>query len=47
MVDLLRVGGVTEWRKAAALAETFSVPVASHLLPEIAVHLVAARAPTG
>ncbi|MCE2404602.1 MAG: mandelate racemase/muconate lactonizing enzyme family protein [Dehalococcoidia bacterium] len=42
MVDLLRVGGVTEWRKAAALAETFTVPVASHLLPEIAVHLVAA-----
>jgi L-alanine-DL-glutamate epimerase-like enolase superfamily enzyme len=42
MVDLLRVGGITEWRKAAAVAETFSVPVASHLLPEIAVHLVAA-----
>ena len=46
MVDLLRVGGITEWRKAAAVAETFSVPVASHLLPEIAVHLVAA-APNG
>lgn len=42
MVDLLRVGGITEWRKAAAIAETFNVPVASHLLPEIAVHLVAA-----
>ena len=42
MVDLLRVGGITEWRKAAAFAETFCVPVASHLLPEIAVHLVAA-----
>jgi L-alanine-DL-glutamate epimerase-like enolase superfamily enzyme len=42
MIDLLRVGGITEWSKAAAIAETFNVQVASHLLPEIAAHLVAA-----
>jgi len=42
MIDLLRVGGITEWRKVAAIAEAFNVQVASHLLPEIAVHLVSA-----
>lgn len=42
MIDLLRVGGITPWRKAAAIAEAYHRPVASHLLPEIAVHLIAA-----
>ncbi|MEK7214470.1 MAG: mandelate racemase/muconate lactonizing enzyme family protein [Chloroflexota bacterium] len=42
MIDLLRVGGITEWRKAAAVAETYGVPVASHLLPEVHAHLIAA-----
>jgi L-alanine-DL-glutamate epimerase-like enolase superfamily enzyme len=46
MIDLLRAGGVTPWMKIAALAEAFSRPVVSHLLPEIHVHLVAA-APNG
>lgn len=46
MVDVLRVGGVTPWMKVAALAEAFNLPVVSHLLPEIHVHLVAA-APNG
>ena len=46
MIDLLRVGGVTQWMKVAGMAEAFSKPVASHLLPEIHVHLVAA-APNG
>lgn len=41
MIDLLRVGGITQWRKAAALAEAFNLPVVSHLLPEINLHLVA------
>jgi L-alanine-DL-glutamate epimerase-like enolase superfamily enzyme len=42
MVDLLRAGGVTQWMKIAGMAEAFSRPVASHLLPEIHVHLIAA-----
>ena len=42
MIDLLRVGGVTPWRKAAALAEAFNLPVVSHLAPEIHIQLMAA-----
>jgi L-alanine-DL-glutamate epimerase-like enolase superfamily enzyme len=42
MIDLLRVGGITPWMKVAGMAEGFSLPVVSHLLPEIHVHLVAA-----
>lgn len=42
MIDLLRVGGVTQWVKVAGMAEAFNLPVASHLLPEFHVHLMAA-----
>jgi L-talarate/galactarate dehydratase len=42
MIDLLRVGGIANWMKVAGMAEAFNVPVVSHLLPEIHVHLVAA-----
>src|SRR5499425_1477375 len=42
MIDLLRVGGIANWMKVAAMAEAFNIPVVSHLLPEIHVHLVAA-----
>jgi L-alanine-DL-glutamate epimerase-like enolase superfamily enzyme len=42
MIDLLRAGGVTQWMKIAGMAEAFNKPVASHLLPEIHVHLIAA-----
>lgn len=46
MVDLLRVGGITSWMKAAHLAEGRSKPVVSHLAPEILAHCVVA-APNG
>ena len=46
MIDLVRVGGITQWMKVAGMAEAFNKPVVSHLLPEIHVHLVAA-APNG
>jgi L-alanine-DL-glutamate epimerase-like enolase superfamily enzyme len=46
MIDLIRVGGISNWMKVAAMAEAFNLPVVSHLLPEIHVHLVAA-APNG
>ncbi len=46
MIDLLRVGGIGNWMKVAGMAEAFNIPVVSHLLPEIHVHLVAS-APNG
>jgi L-talarate/galactarate dehydratase len=42
MIDLLRVGGITQWLKVAGMAEAFNRPVVSHLVPEIHVHLMAA-----
>jgi L-alanine-DL-glutamate epimerase-like enolase superfamily enzyme len=42
MIDLLRVGGITQWLKVAGMAEAFNLPVVSHLVPEIHVQLVAA-----
>jgi L-talarate/galactarate dehydratase len=42
MIDLLRVGGITQWMKVAGMAEAFNMPVVSHLIPEMHVHLVAA-----
>ncbi|MBI2492657.1 MAG: mandelate racemase/muconate lactonizing enzyme family protein [Candidatus Rokubacteria bacterium] len=42
MIDLVRVGGITQWLKVAGMAEAFNLPVVSHLVPEIHVHLIAA-----
>lgn len=42
MIDVLRAGGITPWMKIAGMAEAFNLPVVSHLMPEILVHLVAA-----
>jgi L-talarate/galactarate dehydratase len=42
MIDLLRAGGITQWMKIAAMAEAFNLPVVSHLVPELHVHLIAA-----
>ncbi len=36
------MGGITQWMKVAGMAEAFNLPVVSHLVPEIHVHLVAA-----
>jgi mandelate racemase len=44
MPDLERIGGVTGWRRAAALAAERSVPMSSHLFPEVSAHLLAATA---
>jgi len=41
ILDLARVGGVTPWRKIAALAQAHRVPVCGHVVPEIQVHLLA------
>ncbi|HEX4252041.1 MAG TPA: enolase C-terminal domain-like protein, partial [Pseudonocardia sp.] len=42
MPDLDRIGGVTGWQAAAALADVAGMPVSSHLFPEVSVHLLAA-----
>jgi L-alanine-DL-glutamate epimerase-like enolase superfamily enzyme len=42
MVDIARVGGVSQWMKVAAMAEAFNLPIVSHVMPEILVHVVAA-----
>jgi L-talarate/galactarate dehydratase len=42
MIDLVRVGGITQWMKVAGMAEAFNLPVVSHLIPEVHVHLISA-----
>jgi mandelate racemase len=42
MPDLERIGGVTGWRRAAALAAEHRVKMSSHLFPEVSAHLLAA-----
>lgn len=40
--DLQRVGGITGWLRASAIAKDSAVPVAAHLFPEMSVHVMAA-----
>lgn len=42
MIDLVRVGGVSQWMKVAGMAEAFNLPVVSHVIPEMHAHLIAA-----
>lgn len=42
MPDVERIGGVTGWQRASALACAAGVPMSSHLYPEVSVHLLAA-----
>jgi L-alanine-DL-glutamate epimerase-like enolase superfamily enzyme len=42
MIDLCRVGGPTQWMKVAGMAEAFNLPVVSHVMPEMHLHLIAA-----
>jgi mandelate racemase len=46
MPDAQRIGGVSGWLRAAALAHAFGVEMSSHLFPEISAHLLAVT-PTG
>ncbi|MEX0923107.1 MAG: enolase C-terminal domain-like protein [Rhodovibrionaceae bacterium] len=41
MPDLERIGGVTGWLRAAAIAETARIEMSSHLFPEVSCHLMA------
>lgn len=42
MPDLERIGGVTGWMRAAALAQAHGIEMSSHLFPEASAHLLAA-----
>jgi L-alanine-DL-glutamate epimerase-like enolase superfamily enzyme len=42
ILDLARVGGVTPWRRIAALAHAYRVPVCGHVVPEIQLQLLTA-----
>ncbi len=41
MPDVERIGGVTGWMRAAALAQGAGLEMSSHLFPEISAHLLA------
>ena len=41
MLDVMKIGGVTGWLRAAALAQAASLPVSSHIFPETSAHLLA------
>jgi mandelate racemase len=40
MPDFMRIGGVTGWMRAAALAGAAGVPISTHLYPEVAAHVM-------
>ena len=41
MPDAMKIGGVTGWLRAAALAESAGMPLSSHLFSEVSAHLLA------
>ena len=41
MPDAMKIGGVSGWLRAAALADARGLPMSSHLYPEISAHLLA------
>jgi mandelate racemase len=40
MPDLMRIGGVTGWLRAAAIAGAAGLPMSTHLYPEFSAHLM-------
>jgi mandelate racemase len=40
-LDVMKLGGVTGWRRGAALADAAGLPASSHTFPELSVHLLA------
>jgi len=41
MPDAQRIGGVTGWMRATALAQAAGLEMSSHLFPEVSTHLLA------
>jgi mandelate racemase len=40
MPDAMKIGGVTGWLRAAALAQAHGIPMSSHIFPEVSAHLL-------
>jgi len=40
MPDFMRIGGVTGWLRAAAIAGAAGIPVSTHLYPEVGAHVM-------
>ena len=40
MPDFMRIGGVTGWMRAAAIAGAAGMPMSTHLYPEVAAHVM-------
>jgi mandelate racemase len=40
MPDLMRIGGVTGWLRAASIAGAAGLPISTHLYPEFSAHLL-------
>jgi mandelate racemase len=40
MPDFMRIGGVTGWQRAAAIAAASGIPISTHLYPEVAAHMM-------
>lgn len=40
MPDVMKIGGVTGWMKAAAVAQNYGIPMSSHIFPEFSAHLM-------
>ena len=44
MLDVMKIGGVTGWMKASAMAEAANIPVSSHLWSELSASLLSCSA---
>ena len=40
MPDFMRIGGVTGWQRAAAIAGVAGIPISTHLYPEVGAHVM-------
>jgi mandelate racemase len=40
MPDFMRIGGVTGWQRAAAIAAAAGIPISTHLYPEVAAQVM-------
>ena len=40
MPDFMRIGGVTGWQRAAAIAGAAGIPISTYLYPEVAAHVM-------
>ncbi|MBV7483479.1 enolase C-terminal domain-like protein [Bordetella sp. BOR01] len=41
MPDIMKIGGVTAWQRASALAQAHGIPVSSHIFQEFSAHMLA------